>query len=595
MGLTFEQCATIVHRVRCDSSKGVRPVIQILVDLFGEQMRNGEVLEMVSAESFLRKFMLTKQGETNMTIELVRQIFSKLNRIEILDVASNLSVEDSMVEISIGFEHIDSNRFETYLMSKENDIFDPAKEEFDQSLMKSRPLSDFWINSSHNTYLTGDQLLSFSSAEMYTHALHQGCRCLELDCWDGQGVSKLAITPVIYHGYTLTSKITFHAVIEAVKVFLDEHPNCYPIILSLENHCSIPFQEAMANCMTRIFKDSLYIPSEESLKDPLPSADILKGKIILKGKRISSSVDSVDSDTISDTDSDLDDSEMLWVRCSKKRKSKVPKVNICPKLSELIFLDSHHMKSFKESEDDPPNHMHSFGESKANKFYQKEDLRSGWMSFNRSHMTRTYPGGSRTNSSNYNPILAWSVGSQLVALNLQVPDSARRLNDGRFRENGGCGYVLKPNSINMVDASPPQPITLYVKVLCGACLPKPNGEKTGERIDPYVHVCLFDVANDSGKLLKVSNDTHHIENNGFNPVWNQEEAFEYKLHNPDVAMLQLTVYDHNLGEADFIASASVPVSCIRQGYRSVKLFDKENTRSGPFEFASLLIEVKITG
>jgi len=134
------------------------------------------------------------------------------------------------------------------------------------------------------------------------------------------------------------------------------------------------------------------------------------------------------------------------------------------------------MKSFKESEDDPPNHMHSFGESKVNKLSRKKDLRAGWMSFNRSHMTRTYPAGSRTDSSNYNPIPAWSVGSQLVALNLQISDSARRLNDGRFRENGGCGYVLKPNSINMVDASPPQPITLYVKVLCGTCLPKHNGE-----------------------------------------------------------------------------------------------------------------------
>ena len=66
-------------------------------------------------------------------------------------------------------------------------------------------------------------------------------------------------------------------------------------------------------------------------------------------------------------------------------------------------------------------------------------------------------------------------------------------------------------------------------------------------------------------------------------------------------MLQLTVLHNEVGLGvglglgdEFIASSSVPVSCIRQGYRSVKLFDEKNTRSGPFDFASLLIEVRIT-
>jgi len=127
------------------------------------------------------------------------------------------------------------------------------------------------------------------------------------------------------------------------------------------------------------------------------------------------------------------------------------------------------------------------------------------------------------------------------------------------------------------------------------------GKKTGERIDPYVNVCLFDVANNTGKVLKISHHTQPIQNNGFNPVWIQKEAFKYDVHNPDVAMLQLTVLHNEVGLGvglglgdEFIASSSVPVSCIRQGYRSVKLFDEKNMRSGPFDFASLLIEVRIT-
>lgn len=43
-------------------------------------------------------------------------------------------------------------------------------------------------------------------------AFAQGCRCVELDCWEGPGGE-----PVIYHGHTLTSKILFRDVVQAVR------------------------------------------------------------------------------------------------------------------------------------------------------------------------------------------------------------------------------------------------------------------------------------------------------------------------------------------------------------------------------------------
>lgn len=57
---------------------------------------------------------------------------------------------------------------------------------------------------------------------------------------------------------------------------------------------------------------------------------------------------------------------------------------------------------------------------------------------------RTYPKGTRFDSSNYDPIPMWSSGIQLVALNFQYPGLEMHLNQGFFRLNGGCGYVLKP-------------------------------------------------------------------------------------------------------------------------------------------------------
>ena len=63
---------------------------------------------------------------------------------------------------------------------------------------------------------------------------------MELDCWDGDDGF-----PVIYHGHTFTSKIRFRAVVEAIKdaAFI---ASPYPVILSIENHCSVLQQMKMA-------------------------------------------------------------------------------------------------------------------------------------------------------------------------------------------------------------------------------------------------------------------------------------------------------------------------------------------------------------
>jgi phosphatidylinositol phospholipase C, delta len=213
-------------------------------------------------------------------------------------------------------------------------------------------------------------------------------------------------------------------------------------------------------------------------------------------------------------------------------------------------------------------------------------------------MTRTYPAGSRVDSSNYSPLLAWSVGCQMVSLNIQTPDVALRSNDGRFRENGGCGYVLKPSSI-LSDFDPtqpaPVPVRLALRVLSGSNLPKARGASVGDVIEPYVKVSVIDI-NEEGKESVTTLATDPFPGNGFFPIWNHDK-FTFVIESAAIAMLQIAVFDKEkgsvVGSDEFVAGASIPISCLRSGIRSVKLFDANSTRSGAFDFASLLVEIKV--
>lgn len=92
---------------------------------------------------------------------------------------------DDEVELARDFPlHQDWNyeSFVRYITSSAaNSIAPPTPEAQDLSY----PLSSYFISSSHNTYLTGNQLSSESSADAYKNVLLRGCRCIEVDVWDG--------------------------------------------------------------------------------------------------------------------------------------------------------------------------------------------------------------------------------------------------------------------------------------------------------------------------------------------------------------------------------------------------------------------------
>ncbi|XP_074644309.1 1-phosphatidylinositol 4,5-bisphosphate phosphodiesterase beta-1-like isoform X2 [Tubulanus polymorphus] len=170
-----------------------------------------------------------------------------------------------------------------FLMSDENLIIDLEKLDLSEDM--DQPLAHYFINSSHNTYLTGHQLTGKSSVEIYRQVLLSGCRCIELDCWDGKGADE---EPVITHGFTMCTEVSFRDVIECIAESAFKTSDA-PVILSFENHCSTKQQAKMAIHLRNILGDLLLtdplddVPIESG--KPLPSPNQVKRKIIVKNKK----------------------------------------------------------------------------------------------------------------------------------------------------------------------------------------------------------------------------------------------------------------------------------------------------------------------
>ena len=56
----------------------------------------------------------------------------------------------------------------------------------------------------------------------------------------------------------------------------------YPVILSIENHCSIKQQQAMAHYLKTLLGDKLYTDNVDTSLNGMPSPEALKGKILVK-------------------------------------------------------------------------------------------------------------------------------------------------------------------------------------------------------------------------------------------------------------------------------------------------------------------------
>ena len=90
-------------------------------------------------------------------------------------------------------------------------------------------------------------------------------------------------------------------------------------------------------------------------------------------------------------------------------------------LTDMVYLRSQKIKSENLWDVIPhlrPSEMLSFQETKG--ISRSRDDPQAILNFTRKSLLRVYPKGSRIKSENYDPIIYWNYGMQLVALNYQT-------------------------------------------------------------------------------------------------------------------------------------------------------------------------------
>ncbi|KAM9447629.1 1-phosphatidylinositol 4,5-bisphosphate phosphodiesterase delta-4-like isoform 3-T3 [Salvelinus alpinus] len=359
--------------------------------VFQDYSRDGQILTLAELEDFLKQ----EQQEGERSLVHAQELIDRYEPSENAKKHGAMSIDG----------------FQMYLVSQESAILDPQLLALHQDM--SQPLSHYFICSSHNTYLMDDQLRGQSSQEAYIQALKRGCRCVEVDCWDGPNGE-----PVVYHGHTFTSKILFRDVITTLAEYAFKVSE-FPVILSLENHCSMEQQRVMAQLLDTILGDTLLrAPLDTLVPQELPSPQDLKGKVLLKAKKIGGLEESeMLTDEVTDEVSDEEEADPKSPSAENLSAEDLhlndKKSKFSRELSDLVvYCKSVHFHSFEYSRlHSKCYEMSSFSESKARKL--AKETGAEFVRHNSRQLSRVYPSGMRTDSSNYNPQELWNVGCQI--------------------------------------------------------------------------------------------------------------------------------------------------------------------------------------
>jgi hypothetical protein len=333
----------------------------------------------------------------------------------------------------------------------------------------THPISHYFINSSHNTYLEKNHGSSISSAETYRavgsvlkgrgprrlltsrQVLKNGCRCIEIDVWNGPGGNTPSGPAPRYEGQTsqslpeshqrgepivcyygsMTSAVPFRDVCRAIRESAFEN-NIFPVIIDLKVGADEEQQEVMVDIMKEkwghLLLDRYLDDCHPDMRQP--RLEELYNKILIKPNRL----------------------VQTWVTGKGKEREITPWSSIhaqpiCDALADLAiytcsqdYIDDNSLDIYKS-----PNHILNINENIVLSLAAQEPSLYKFITHNRDFLTRMCPVGIGFKSSNPDPSFPWHLGVQMVALNWQRSDDPMILNDAMFA--GTKGWLLKPHSL----------------------------------------------------------------------------------------------------------------------------------------------------
>ncbi|KAH7318189.1 phosphoinositide-specific phospholipase C [Stachybotrys elegans] len=497
--------------------------------------------------------------------------------------------------------------FVSFLSSKHNAPLVAEPQEY----TLDRPMNEYFISSSHNTYLLGRQVAGQSSIEGYISALARGCRCVEVDCWDGPDCQ-----PTVVHGRTMTTAISFKDTIATINKYAFVASN-FPLWISLEVHCNAAQQAVMAETMKEIFGAKLVTEPLDPESDKLPSPSELMGRILIKVKKpreevgrrrgnsltsplAKSAVPELGAGTLAqpipqspvlspspsgrrlvsksrvNTITEGEVQEMLSSSTSDNESgsdsgavNKPPHRSTIKVLGQLgVYCAGSKFAGFDSADAKKFNHIFSFMETSFARNSRTKEAKMALDLHNMRYLMRIYPDGTRVSSSNFDPLIYWRRGVQMAALNWQTFDLGMQLNQAMFQ--GGTdasGYVLKPTELRDIQVLPYNAdfaggkkersvVSFSIDVLSAQQLMRPANLAANKSMDPYVEVEVFHANDKRDKKDAPSHPqdsplrvfTEVIHENGFNPVF-KEGKFKFKVttKHPEMVFVRFSVKLSNDG------------------------------------------------
>jgi phosphatidylinositol phospholipase C delta len=269
--------------------------------------------------------------------------------------------------------------------------------------------------------------------------------------------------------------------------------------------------------------------------------------------------------------------------------------------SDLSSLISVHNVKFKGLEHEflDAKISPSLSDKKFHKMLKKYGNQS-WRLFNKDHVTRIYPQGTHVTSSNYDPQDMWAAGCQIVALNFQGSSITNNrqmwINDGKFRGNGGSGYVPKPphmlpriegTSTDSQIISPtgePHSATFSVTVVEGVgwdCFKDADTTfwdflQLRGGADSYVQVEIAGAECDRACKKTKTFTSKHRTGPKAQPFW--DESFTFSVQDVDLAIVLFTVWDEDEDFDDLLGQYAFPLADLRAGVRRVPLLDSKGVK-----------------